>query len=811
MTIQPTDLTFRAQGFPANYLAKDIENLLSEVLDQEECETFPTVFAVGLDPLSPGRDVHTVATLRFKQILRDLPQTVDQLQAGEWNFEVPKHGITISIDTRFLGFTPLNSVKGDEEHKMDIIAISGLSSHPFGSWKARNSQFMWIRDDLARNHKGARVLLLLKDINLIRRPQSGKINYEPRPIVFIAQSLGGIVVRDAVCRAFESREHSHNFLSVYALMLFGVPHQGIKTSHWRPIVANQPNQRLVNNLDPEALYLRDLTKKVERIFSQLPGSRVITIFETMSSKTAKEEEPGDWKLTGDYDILVSRESAQGSYPTTIKHDKEGFNQNHSDLPKFCGPFDKNYWTIQVYLDDIRRQAVSTVQTRFPSLGHLSNPDEYPQQERPISPGSSAQGLPWNDSVVHLQRSYTQDGCLSRPQPPSSNRSSRSGPSAADVPWRPLTDYPHGMGRRTSDLGELCHDDDCQSESPDTAPRSLSDSAAQLPMEIRPLNESIERKRTYQECLQTITADLNFFIQDRQLKTFFQPGDAHVQSVLESAAKLSYKESTGLTARDPLIKLASLALYQPVFYCDNRPPGMNLELMDNQTTIVRRMARLTTMLSQPSADSEGVHLGFSGGTPPLAKHLTGSDLGSRLSNEILQPLVFEAMENDTFTRPLLVFVGIGGGKPDVEYKSFRDTMVECMESLDELEYPSSAVRFILSRFGKDPSALKILQKVQSDQSLRGIVYCETEPLDEILARFEPPGEAFDKWLIDVLFHAISFDPQCDDTAWEGEESGKKSGKKPKGPVSKISKAVTKVWKQYLTTALENMTRDEEDDK
>lgn len=48
------------------------------------------------------------------------------------------------------------------------IAVSGLSSHPFGSWKRRNGHFMWLRDSLACHSSGVRVLLYGYDTTLIQ-------------------------------------------------------------------------------------------------------------------------------------------------------------------------------------------------------------------------------------------------------------------------------------------------------------------------------------------------------------------------------------------------------------------------------------------------------------------------------------------------------------------------------------------------------------------------------------------------------------------------------------------------------------------
>jgi hypothetical protein len=51
---------------------------------------------------------------------------------------------------------------------ISCIAVSGLSSHPFGSWKERGGQFMWLRDSLAREKNGVRVLLYGYDTSLVK-------------------------------------------------------------------------------------------------------------------------------------------------------------------------------------------------------------------------------------------------------------------------------------------------------------------------------------------------------------------------------------------------------------------------------------------------------------------------------------------------------------------------------------------------------------------------------------------------------------------------------------------------------------------
>ncbi len=82
----------------------------------------------------------------------------------------------------------------------------------------------------------------------------------------------------------------NNFHCVYGLLFFGVPNRGILTSHWMPIVNDHPNETLVRNLAPDSIYLRSLHDRFGRVFG-FPDARVVSIYETSRSKTAKVNIP----------------------------------------------------------------------------------------------------------------------------------------------------------------------------------------------------------------------------------------------------------------------------------------------------------------------------------------------------------------------------------------------------------------------------------------------------------------------------------------------------------------------------------------
>jgi hypothetical protein len=103
------NLTYRVWGLPSNASASDSENILSAICDTDGQKTMPKVHSIGLDPYELGSNVPKVATVTFAH-------TPIPLRDGEeWTFPTQESEISIRIDTRFLGFTPLNAMENGEE------------------------------------------------------------------------------------------------------------------------------------------------------------------------------------------------------------------------------------------------------------------------------------------------------------------------------------------------------------------------------------------------------------------------------------------------------------------------------------------------------------------------------------------------------------------------------------------------------------------------------------------------------------------------------------------------------------------------
>jgi len=77
-----------------------------------------------------------------------------------------------------------------------------------------------------------------------------------------------------------------NFNSIYGVLFFSVPNQGIRIEHWLPMVKGQPNEYLVRNLGLHSTYLRRLHENFRAAFD-LPDSEIVSIYETELTRLAK--------------------------------------------------------------------------------------------------------------------------------------------------------------------------------------------------------------------------------------------------------------------------------------------------------------------------------------------------------------------------------------------------------------------------------------------------------------------------------------------------------------------------------------------
>ncbi|KFX90596.1 hypothetical protein V490_06374 [Pseudogymnoascus sp. VKM F-3557] len=383
------NVAYRVTGIPIGYKQKQIKALLQAVLQLDKAGN-----SVKLRSIAIGLNRKTkVAIVCFNCRPRLLPPRAD----GEWHFPIPEENtgnssadddddiITqeqiITVDSHFKGITVLRSFSKLDEHKIDIIAISGLGGHAFGSFKARDGQHMWLCDSLPRDLPGAQIMIYGYDTQLhgsksfqdleslasslrasiTAQRTLGSTNAKSMavPLVFIAHSLGGLIVKEAIIQMEKDKKHQDLLESIYGALFFGVPSQGMDIASLIPMVKCQPNQALLHTLGKESQLLRNQSRDFPQAFAS-KESEIFCYYETEMSRTATLTENNVWKMGEPLCILVDSSSARHTRPWENEaHNCIGMKRDHSTLVKFS-PNDSEYDEVLAKLNRMMLTAVSTI-------------------------------------------------------------------------------------------------------------------------------------------------------------------------------------------------------------------------------------------------------------------------------------------------------------------------------------------------------------------------------------------------------------------------------------------------------------------
>jgi hypothetical protein len=164
---------------------------------------------------------------------------------------------------------------------------------------------MWIRDEVPANIPGIRTILYGYDSSLVGSNSFQSIDdiargliaqlrangchmISAKSLIFLAHSLGGIVLKEALVQIAGARNNlDHSILGkVRAAIMFGVPSLGMEQSHILAMVEGQVNESLVESLSTDSPYLRSLDRSYFGI-SKLREIQIYYAYETRTSPTVQ--------------------------------------------------------------------------------------------------------------------------------------------------------------------------------------------------------------------------------------------------------------------------------------------------------------------------------------------------------------------------------------------------------------------------------------------------------------------------------------------------------------------------------------------
>ncbi|KAI1060120.1 hypothetical protein LB506_011261 [Fusarium annulatum] len=351
---------FRLRGIPRDCETRsEVCTLIQETLALEPSAS-PTVYSLACSPTDPNSKI---ATLSFPSI----PECLSDRTKTEWSFNLSDgndidFSRSLAFDTHFTGFTPFHRTNDNDCH-IDLVAVCGLGGHALGSFKEKNGRFVWLRDALPSDIPNARILTYGYDTklskssafqNLTDLGRALQIDLEdiydpnqPRSILFIGHSLGGLVVKEAV-RLLQEEPLGSDFPILNAISgfaFFGVPHRGLEVECLIPLVKDNPNRALLESLNKNSSLLDHLQNGFSKI-SKARGFSVVSFYETEKSPTAVWID-GKWDMSGPSEVLVEVFSA-----TCGCQKQHPINRNHSEMVKYSGVHDQLYRRVLIALRPI---------------------------------------------------------------------------------------------------------------------------------------------------------------------------------------------------------------------------------------------------------------------------------------------------------------------------------------------------------------------------------------------------------------------------------------------------------------------------
>ncbi|KAL7955267.1 hypothetical protein V8C34DRAFT_327435 [Trichoderma compactum] len=350
-------LTFRISNVPLEVTRDNLEDILTRLPKTTETrhgQSNLLRFSYSPAAVSMLATRFAVATVTFAEApdLGELEKFLKQTIGDGAN------GLIVDLD--FLGLTPLADPLQDT--LVDIIAVTGLAGHAFGSWKSKSKPDMWLRDFLPASIPNARVLTYGYDTKLPGSRSKSSILELSRKLLESIKTT-----RDESTALVQASEGSEDdlavFRSCYAVMFFAVPNRGLDNISLMSMVKGQPNEDLVRNLSGESPFSIHLHESFIKRFTL--GSEIICVYETKTTPTVKLNlKTKSWERTGPEVMMVPQNSAIYAGPNEKHYDQLPIEADHSEIVKFSDASNSDYIIIQSRMDKWVQKAPAVIRERF---------------------------------------------------------------------------------------------------------------------------------------------------------------------------------------------------------------------------------------------------------------------------------------------------------------------------------------------------------------------------------------------------------------------------------------------------------------
>nr|CDP29941.1 Putative protein of unknown function [Podospora anserina S mat+] len=246
--------------------------------------------------------------------------------------------------------------------KADIVLVHGLNGDPLKTWTSRENGVYWPVDLLPAALKDQHANILVYGYNADvyssrktpnRSPSDNFIHQhaqslitslthhrkadgtERNPIIWVAHSLGGILVKRALLYSNDVRAHHQEdfrsvFVSTYGIIFLGTPHNGSDIAIWGRVLQAMSEVAIPRKLfETQSVLLKALKKDNEGL--QEINSHFLDVYQRFRIQMVHEGHTSDVK--GSKILVVDAASAGPQLPGVTYY---GIEKDHSGMCKFEG-------------------------------------------------------------------------------------------------------------------------------------------------------------------------------------------------------------------------------------------------------------------------------------------------------------------------------------------------------------------------------------------------------------------------------------------------------------------------------------------
>ncbi|KAH0527489.1 hypothetical protein TsFJ059_002489 [Trichoderma semiorbis] len=418
------NLVFRVTGLPASQTNDALVDFIRKNLLKGEEQSQSKVTA-SIVPSCSNNKQETVALVEFGGRVPDFLSALDANPLEDWQVEMGD--VDINFDQHFFGFTQLYTPKADKPVTADIIAITGLDGHAYGSWRGKgNLGRMWLRHFLSKDLPYCRTMTYGYNSKLSARGIDTIMDYSrglmealkkirnteelrQRPLFFIAHSFGGIILAHCLVKAVQTNEDDHPTVATlhkatYGMLLFGIPHKGLVVNDIEKMLAGRDNH-------PRSALLQQIRVKSDLLENQLTDfknlvldRKVVSFYETRQTRQLQfDSDSQRWERTGDFITKVDNDSALLQLPDFME-DKIPLDSDHSMMVKFGNRNDTGYTSVLDKLQQFEQEASNVVKARFSRVQRTSTVKYFiPYTSNPDFVGRSEILKLLKDQLGHTRR------------------------------------------------------------------------------------------------------------------------------------------------------------------------------------------------------------------------------------------------------------------------------------------------------------------------------------------------------------------------------------------------------------------------